>query len=446
MTYRTPEAERLYLCPSCGAPERALLRGGPVSCSRCRASSTLPDRTAFAAVSPTILQTPPDDPARLQHLRAQDGRPRQVPPTLQAVLGGTAILPGREQEALTLWQSLRARCGQGDMAASEDLTVLTLMLVQLPGMLQQPQLAEALQESAFDVALLSRHRQELLGGLARRAAGRGDRAPAQRYLGWMAPWPAELEADSELRVSAAVLAVLDREPQRALLLLGPQKDVIPIADSLDALASVLRAHAFEMAGNPAAAAQILRELPDPRLLDLVRSRFPALQLCAHSAQVYGAAMTHEAAGRAAASAGNIGAMIGGILAASGLGMVAIGLVVGIMSGDLGPETFITPAIGMVMFVVGVVTVVRARARGRHAAWLRVNGLPLTARIGGAQPTGTLINDVPVYRFSLQVAGPQGPYGATLDKLVPEHQIAMLLGQEVRVRANPAKLAEIIFEE
>jgi hypothetical protein len=445
MTYRTAEAERLYLCPSCGAPERALLRGGPVACSRCRTPWTLPDRAALP-VSPAVMQMPPDDPARLQHLRVQDGRPRQVPPTLQAVLGGTSILPGREQEAFTVWQSLRGRAAQGDVAASEDLSVLTLLIVQLPAMAQQPQLVEALQESAFDAAVLPRHRQEQLGSLARRAVGQGDRARAQRYLGWMMPWPAELEADSELRVSAAALAVLDRDPQRALVLLGPQKDAIPIADSLDALASVFRAHAYELTGNPAGAAQILRELPDPRILDLVRGRFPALQLCAHSAQTYGAAMTQEAALRAASSAGNIGMMIGGILAVTGLGMAVIGLVVAIMSGDLGPETFITPGIGVVMLVGGAVTVVRARAKGRHAAWLRVNGIPLTARIASAQPTGTSINDVPVYRFSLQVAGPQGPYGATLDKLVPEHQIAMLLGQEVRVRANPGKLEEILFEE
>jgi hypothetical protein len=58
----------------------------------------------------------------------------------------------------------------------------------------------------------------------------------------------------------------------------------------------------------------------------------------------------------------------------------------------------------------------------------------------------LINRVPVYRFTLQVNGPQGPYPASFDKLTPEHQVAMLMAREMRVRANPQKLAEIILEE
>ena len=64
----------------------------------------------------------------------------------------------------------------------------------------------------------------------------------------------------------------------------------------------------------------------------------------------------------------------------------------------------------------------------------------------AQLTGTRINNVPVYRFMLQVAGPHGPYEASFNKLAPEHQVAAAMGQEVRVRANPGKLQEVILEE
>ena len=71
---------------------------------------------------------------------------------------------------------------------------------------------------------------------------------------------------------------------------------------------------------------------------------------------------------------------------------------------------------------------------------------MQARIVNAELTGTRINNVPVLRFVLQVAGPRGPYAASFTKLVPEHQVAMLMGREVRVRANPAKLDEVVLED
>jgi hypothetical protein len=332
------------------------------------------------------------------------------------------------------------------MAASEDMTVLTILIAQLPAMAQQPQLVEALNESAFDAALLPRHRQELLGSLVRRAAGQGDRARATRYLGWMAPWPAELEADSELRISVAALASLDGDSARALALLGLAKDEIPIADSLDALASVLRAHAFEMAGDAAGAARTLRELPEPGLLRLVRERLPALRLCPQAGETYGTTMAQEAAQRAATAARSLGGIFGGTLILNGVLFAGIGIAVALGDPDSRVFGIGFAALGVISTIAGLVLRARARAKGAHAAWVRMHGTQLTARIASAQPTGISINDVPQYRLALQVAGPAGPYPATVERTVPEHQIALLLGQEVRIRANPTKLEEIMLEE
>jgi hypothetical protein len=436
MTYRTASPDRSYVCPACASPDRAPLQGGQVACSHCRTVTVLPDRTALPT-SEAGFQLPPDDPQRLQHLRVQDGRPRQVPPTLQAVLGGMSVQPGREQEAIAIWQSLRARAQQGDVAASEDMATLTLMLVQMPA--TPPELCDALTESACDAAVLPRHRQEMLGRFARAAAGRGDRERAQRYLAWMTPWSPELDQDSELRVTAAVLATLDRDGRRVLALLGQKKDAIPIVDSMDPLASVLRANAYEMLGDPDTAAQILRELPDASLLARICGAFPALQLCPRSARAYTAATTQEAVKRAASSASNVGLLLGGIFVL--VGMFQLPFVFMFRQIQV-----VNLLIGVGFFVAGVAIVVGARAKGQRAAWLRANGILLTARILGAQPTGTRINHVPIFRFALQVAGPQGPYAASFDKLVPEHQIPMLVGAEVRVRANPANLQEVIYED
>jgi hypothetical protein len=103
-------------------------------------------------------------------------------------------------------------------------------------------------------------------------------------------------------------------------------------------------------------------------------------------------------------------------------------------------------IGGGFLLVGILLVIGARSKAKHAAWLRTNGIPLTARIIHAERTGASTNDVPVYQFALQVAGPRGPYAATFDKLAPEHQVAMLIGEEVWVRANPANLQEVIPED
>jgi hypothetical protein len=262
----------------------------------------------------------------------------------------------------------------------------------------------------------------------------------------MNPNASELDSDSEYRISIAVLGAMDRDGARMLHVLGQAKDAIPIADSMDDLASVLRAHAYELVGNVPAASQILRELSSPRVLQLVQSRYPSLQLCAQSAHAYTAASSQEAAQRAAASAGGIGLLFGGLLGLFGLVEIAVGAGLAIFADEALVGGVINLVIGLALFVVGAVLVVRARAKGKRAGWLRLHGLSLSARIVGANRTGTEINDVPVMRFQLQVSGPQGPYVATFDKLTPEHEVALVMGREVRVRANPRQLTEVVLED
>jgi hypothetical protein len=444
--YRDSAADRLYVCPGCNTAQHGPYAGGPVHCAQCRAPYTLPDRSALFA-RPSDVPLPNDAPVRIAQLRAQDGRPRVPSASLAAVLGGPNVQPGHEQEALLVWQNLRARAAQGDVAASEDLAFLMLLLAQLPVVQQQTELVTAFRESTYDAAVLPRHKQEQLGALVRGAVARGDRAAAQRYLSWMAPSAPELEADSEFRVSSAIVATMDRDATKVLALLGPQKDAIPIADSMDPMASVFRANGHEMLGNVAAAQQVLRELPGPDVLDLVRKRFERMPICPQSAPAYVASANDAAARRAASSAGRVGRLIGGILALVGLVEGGVGIAVAVGVSDFtNPAIFVNGGLGIVLFCIGVTIFLMARRKGKHAAWLRVSGLSLTARIMDAQMTGTRINNVPVFRFVLQVAGPQGPYAASFTKLVPSHQVATLVGSPVRVRANPSKLDDVILEE
>lgn len=415
-------------------------------CSTCSATSVVPDRSSLLAVpadGPTPI--PDNSPQRLAQLRTQDGRPRLPSPTLQSVLGGSGIQPGRDREAFTIWQNLRTRAAEGDVAASEDLSTLTLMLSQVPTVMSQPLLMRALCESTLDASVLPRHRQEQLGRLCRMAMVRGDRQAAEVMLRAMVPGAAEIDLDTEYRISAAVVAASDRDGQRMLALLGGRKDEVPIVDSSDPLASVLRAHAYELTGDLASAGQALRELPDPRMLDQIRANYSRLQLCAQTADGYLTGSRQEAGRRAQAGASGLGYMIGGILFLVGFVQIIVWLALSGGSGGLALGG-INGIIGIGLIAVAIFVIFRARTRGQQAAWLRTNGLSLTARITGAQRTGTEVNDVPYYRFALQVQGPQGPYEASFRKLVPDFQVALLLGKEVRVRADPNNLQKVMLEE
>ncbi len=443
-TYRDPGAERLYLCGGCSSPQRAPAQGGMVVCTQCRTQTNLPDRSALLGAPPNV-GIPSNDPAHLAQLRAQDGRPLVASPSLVAVLGGPSIQPGRDQEAILVWNNLRGRAAQGDVAASEDLATLTMMLAQLPSRQGQPDFDRAIFESAFDASVLPRHKQQHLGGLARHALVRGDRAGAQRYLSWMTPNAPELEADSQLRLSSAVAATVDRDPQRVLALLGPQKSAVPIADFMDDLACVFRAHAHETMNNLPAAQAALGELSSPASLPAVQQVYAPLQICTRSAGGYLAQKSQVSAQRAASSAGKIGRVVGVILGLVGLSQVGLGLGLGLGAG-LMVNLFLNGGIGVILVAVGLTLFLRGQSSAKHAAWLAVNGISLEARIVSAAATGTLINNVPVLLLNLQVNGPQGPYAASFRKLVNPFEAGQLVGRSVRVRANPQKLDDVIVDE
>lgn len=153
----------------------------------------------------------------------------------------------------------------------------------------------------------------------------------------------------------------------------------------------------------------------------------------------------DAAKRSAASAGRAGIVAGGVLAFCGLMQAAAAAAIGCGVGHVASIRGLG-WLGLVVFAVGVALVLRGRSRGKHAAWLRLNGVPLAARVVEARWTGVRINGVPLFRFDVQVAGPQGSYAASFRKLVPSRQAAALVGQPVRVRANPRKLDDVVQEE
>jgi hypothetical protein len=363
-----------------------------------------------------------------------------------AVLGGPRIEVGREHEALLIWQGLHVRAAQGDVASSEDLTTLTFMVAYHPFVAARPGLAEALAESALDAAVLPRHKIELLGLLVRLGVGRGDRARALRYLSWIAPEGWELEADSAFRVSAAAVVTLDRDARRVLELVGMRRDAIPIADSLDPLASILRANAYELLGDLATAEHILSELPDPALLDLIRARFSVVRLCERAGHAFAERAKRDGAQRAAKNAGDQGRRLGRGLLLSGIPCIVLPLVTrGPMGGHWSSGTLIACAMGALLTAVGGALLLHARGAEARATRLWNSGVELRARVIAAQPTGTSVNGVPVVELSLRVEGPRGPYDAKAKRRVATHELASLVGVEVRVRADPDKLEDLVLD-
>lgn len=433
MTYRTTPPGRLYVCPACASAAGGPAYGGNVICSSCGAPHALPER---GEPSSNKLPTPKNDPDHLQQLRAHVGRLRQVPPTLQTVLGGTCVQPGREQEAIVLWQSLRARSHQGDLAASEDMTVLTLMLARMS--FELPEYPDALLESACDAAVLPRHRQELLGLLTRRAAANGDRGQALRFLSAMIPGGPDIETDSEHRLSAAAIATLDQDWRHVIEFIGSQKDSVPIADSLMTMAATFRANARERNGHPRMAVGALRDAKRASEIARVIASFPALDLCAQSAKAYSAERRTLAARKAAEEAG------GEWYVSSAL--VLFGCVVIVVCIWDAEKKLSVIASGIVGSLFGFALLFFGRIKTHYAGLAWANAVSLPACILAVEKIGPPGELVSPYRFTVQVVGPAGPYSATYERSVPEHAVLTLVGSEILVWANPNNLQDITPEE
>ena len=134
------------------------------------------------------------------------------------------------------------------------MATLVLILSQLPSIGAATRAARGPLGNTYDAGVLPRHKQEQLGRLARMAVGTGGGSPGRAAtLSWLVPNGPDIDVDSEFRVSNATLATLDRDPQRVLLLLGPQKDAVPIVDSMDAMSfGASRERVRVMAKKPAA--------------------------------------------------------------------------------------------------------------------------------------------------------------------------------------------------
>lgn len=466
---------RVLFCENCGGPLETAIQGGAVPCSFCKATNAVrPRLDRFQSVSAQQL----GEPERLSRLRMQDGVPLRPPPALASLIAGNGIPDYKLTEAFDVFQATRKEVKTTNSPeASERLYFLSVMVAGTLAQKGDFTRVRALLETALDVVVLQRHQNCLRAMLARNAVREGDVASAEQWLSGCDPRSDDLPSDSDYRVSRGLIDTARGDLQAVLATLGRSSSDVPIADSLDEAAAVIRANALEKQGDVQGAVGVLKERMarsgafGRQALETFVRVYPSLGLCAVSLPQATAAHTQVAVkGAAARAGGNTGAILiavgalslvftGVIMAATMIPMAAIPMGLGAGSGDPG-GIVAGLAIGgtelFVCFIVGVTTILplglvgflgyRLMARSREAAWLRANGISATAQVRSLQGTGTRINGVPLMRVTVSYQSPAGPREGTSDMLMQPHlQVQLVPGASVPIRVHPQDPSKIVIE-
>ena len=462
---------RVLLCEACGAPLEAPVGGAQLTCTYCRAQNVVVTRDERPTLGMPAAPMPISEDERLHRLRAQDGRPLLPPQSIAYLVSGSGIEPSKVQEAFLVYQATRKEVrATSSPDAAERLYFLTLLLSNHLSSVGDDARRRAILETTLDALYLPRHKQVMRCQLATAAAREGDLVAAERWIGPCDERSDDLESDSAWRVCRAYIDTVKRDYGRVISVLSAVDDAVPIADSRDPVASVLRANALERMGDVDAAVRVLRSrmqneaAPGRAAIEMFVKLNEHLQLCAVSLPQARQGHAVQAANTAASSVGGgIGPIftVVGVLA-FGLGVVLAlsGVVPALLftvrnGGAIDPTTVLSSLGGGVMMGLGplIVGVVFTLIGGglwrsaRRAKWLRLNGVSARAVVRNLEGTGTRINNVPMMRVHLEVRPPNGaPYAATFNQLMTA-QLMMVVrpGAEVPVRYDPAKPTDVLLE-
>lgn len=430
-------SDRWLPCDGCGLGIKCPIEGGTTSCTRCGAP--------FGAYARPDTAVPPSPPAnegmRLQRLRAQDGKPMLPPQGFEQLVVNSEVPQHKMQEAQMVWSATRKAllANPGDLGSADRLVWLT-MLMRNTLLGNDDTRVRALLEGALEALMLPRHRQGIRGHLARGAVRENDFASAEQWLAGCDPNSEDLPADSSFRVSHAFLATARNQPQAVLNQLGGKFEDIPIDDSMDAVATVLRANAWEKQGQVDVARAVLaaymaRGGGANAVESVVRSSPQSWQLCAQSLSSAQQQVRQVVASRASGASSLFGwvFLIAGCIPL----LIMIGLIVG--------GEFHLPMLFMLIFPLTFGSIgLKAIASGKRAKEIATSGLRGRARILGLSPTGTRINNVPMMRFDLEITvNGQPPVRAAATKLM--YPQGNLIGAEIGVIWHPKYPDEAVME-
>lgn len=445
---------RLLACANCGGPIEGTPTGGTVTCSFCNTVNHVSARDesrdrAAAATAPAM-----NEAQRYERLRAQDGKPLMPPPNIMHLLQGGVLAPHNIQAAQVEWQRARQEMTHApSFGSAERLYFLTMMIYGALSKQQgQDRQIRAMLETALDVLSEPRHRQEMHGMLARNAARVGDIEAAESWLALLNPHSDDLHSDTAYRHSRAYVSTKKGDYHAVLQVLGARIDDVPICDSTDEAAGVLRANAYEKLGQQQTAVEQLVQLMSAsphgaQLIERIIAANAHLGLCTYSFP-----QARQQLGQMAATAVHtkggfkFGCLffplfIGGfaipavmfgaeqLIEAEYLEFVQIGVVVG----------FILFSFLMVFLVIGKGMRVKSK--------LRQTGVPGRAKVMSVAETGTRVNDQPQLQFQLMVnAHPHAPYTAIHREVVSAVNLARVTpGTDLAVRVDPHDPAMLMID-
>lgn len=244
-------SQRRLLCGGCKRAIGVPVAGGAVTCNHCDTEIEIGPRPEPSLVPADRHPTPITE--RLAALRAQDGAPLRPPGTLPlSLMGWHGEADDKKRDAaLEAWQAARLGLGSGSPGDNDEahLYFLTLALNNYYGVTRDLERRRALLESAVELCTTARHRQVLYCELARAAARADDLDAAEAWLAPCDPEPDDLYMDSAYRFTRAFLASRAEDWSAVLDQLGRELDEIPVADFMDHLCALYRAHALEMSGD-----------------------------------------------------------------------------------------------------------------------------------------------------------------------------------------------------
>jgi LSD1 subclass zinc finger protein len=448
---------RILLCEHCGAPLELPVGGGQASCSYCQAVNVVAVRDERRTLG-LPASSPVDEGERLRRLRMQDGRPLLPPPALAALVPGGRIEPWRRDEVLTVFQQTRKELKTTHSPdAAERLYFLTLVLANHLGETNDLARLRAVLETSLDALSLPRHRQSLRGMLARNAVREGDLAAAERWLAPCDPRSDDLETDTAFRVTRAMLDTARGDLRAVLATLGTSEADVPIMDSMDASATVLRANAREKSGDLEGAVAHLRTrmAAGRSARDAIEAFIrlaPGLRLCEASLPRATAGHT-EAAAKAAGSGTKLFGLVFlvaglGLLLLAGVLMFAVGaggaLLEQLLAGRLASLDISllmrdTISLGLGPGLAGIVFVLvggNALRRGITEERLMRTGVPGFGVVIAVESTGVRINKVPLWRIRLRVERDgHAPYEGQIQKTAYPGTLAV--GMRFPLKIDPA---------
>jgi hypothetical protein len=451
--------------------------GGASPCRFCGAHAEVGVRDESLDQVLRPQRRPISEEERASRLRQQAGKPLIPPGNIMHLFEGGALAPWRLAEAVTVWQNARRESqATGQPDAGQTVYFLAIALSSAYGEQKDTSRQRAVLESSLEALRLPRHRQALRCVLSRLACRSGDVAAAEAWLAPCDPASDDIEMDTPYRFSRAVLATAKSDWPGVLAALGRGPIDVPILGALDTVCVAFRANAVERTGDVQGAAALLTAYmsggaADAQRLEKAFEYWAPFNLCTQSRAPAQVVVRQEKASTAVArSGGGVGlifAVVGGLMAVVGAGLLIAGLVMGGSSPAPAPAgkhgknvqqnvqqqvVHSAESSGMTMgggilllmgLIFGGVGIPIYRA-GAKAKRLALTGERAQAKVQSASTTGLKINNVPQFSFTLLVQRPGGspPYQATV-KALGAYQIQP--GMTVSVLVDPQDPSSVILD-